>query len=127
MEIINIVLFGIGTVILSAVLKKDSPQFALIVSISAGVVILIKIMGHLFSVITQIYDIASIGGIENGYISVILKITGIAYLAQIGSDICKDAGEHAVGTKIEIAGKVFIAAMSIPFVTALLKTVMDFI
>ena len=127
MEIINIVLLGIGAVVLSTVLKRDNPQFALMVSIAAGAVILIKIMGYFFSVISQVYDIAYAGGIDEGYISIILKITGIAYLAQIGADICKDAGESAVGTKIEIAGKIFIAALSMPFVTALLKTVMDFI
>lgn len=127
MEIINIVLLGIGAVVLSSVLKKDNPQFALMVSIVAGAVILIKVMGYFFSVISQVYDIAYAGGIDEGYISIILKITGIAYLAQIGADICKDAGESAVGTKIEIAGKIFIAALSMPFVTALLKTVMDFI
>ena len=67
----------------------------------------------------------ALSGIKSEYVSIILKVTGIAYITQIGSEICKDAGESAIGTKIEIAGKVLIAAACLPLVTTLFGTVMD--
>ncbi|MCJ7855434.1 stage III sporulation protein AD [Lachnospiraceae bacterium NSJ-143] len=125
MEILKIVSIGAAGTILSAALKKENPQFAMIVSIAAGVIIFIELLGCFSEIITELYSMTNESGIDSGYISMILKITGIAYISQIGSEICKDAGEGAIGTKIEIAGKVLIAATCLPLITALFGTVMD--
>ena len=93
--------------------------------IITGIVIFLQLLGYFSDIITQLYNMTALSGIETEYISIILKVTGIAYITQIGSEICKDAGESAIGTKIEIAGKVLIAAACLPLISMLFGTVMD--
>lgn len=52
----------------------------------------------------------------------LLKITGITYIAEFASGLCKDAGYGAIGGQIEIFGKLSILAVSMPIVLALLET-----
>ncbi len=125
MEIFKIVAAATAGTVLAVTLKKESPQLSMAVSIITGIVIFLQLLGYFSDIITQLYNMTALSGIETEYISIILKVTGIAYITQIGSEICKDAGESAIGTKIEIAGKVLIAAACLPLISMLFGTVMD--
>ena len=57
------------------------------------------------------------------YMVIILKILGIAYIAQFGMEMCKDAGENAIASKIEIAGKALIMTVSIPIITGVAEII----
>ena len=59
------------------------------------------------------------------YFSAVLKITGIAYIAEFGAEICKDAGEGAIASKIELAGKVIIVMLAAPIITSLLDLIIE--
>ena len=124
MEIFKIVAVAASGTVLAVTLKKESPQLAMAVSVITGIVIFLQLFGYFANIISQLYNMTALSGIKSEYVSIILKVTGIAYITQIGSEICKDAGESAIGTKIEIAGKVLIAAACLPLVTTLFGTVM---
>jgi stage III sporulation protein AD len=53
----------------------------------------------------------------------VLKITGIAYIAEFGAEVCKDAGEGSIASKIELAGKVTIIVLAVPIITSLLDLI----
>ena len=57
------------------------------------------------------------------YFSLLIKITGIAYLSEFATNICKDSGETAIASKVELAGRVIIIAMSVPILGALIDTI----
>ena len=57
------------------------------------------------------------------YGEVMLKALGIALLAQIVSDLCRDGGESTVASIVEMAGKAVILLLALPLVESLLETV----
>lgn len=57
------------------------------------------------------------------YLETILKIIGIAYIAEFGAQITKDAGQNSIAAKIELAGKILIMVMAIPIIGAIIETV----
>ncbi len=61
------------------------------------------------------------------YLSTILKIIGIAYIAEFASQITKDAGQAAISSKIEFSGKIIILAMAIPIITAIIESILNII
>lgn len=61
------------------------------------------------------------------YVETILKIIGIAYIAEFGSQITKDAGQGAIASKIEMAGKILILVMAIPILTVIIETIISLI
>ena len=66
-------------------------------------------------------------GVSSKFFGILLKITGIAYLTEFGANVCRDSGESAVASKVELAGKVLIISLSIPILLALSETLFELI
>ncbi|HCX49180.1 MAG TPA: stage III sporulation protein AD, partial [Bacillus sp. (in: Bacteria)] len=71
--------------------------------------------------------VASEAKVSNVYVETLLKIIGIAYIAEFGAQITKDAGQGAIASKIELAGKILILVMAIPILTVVIETILGFL
>ncbi|MDR1538653.1 MAG: stage III sporulation protein AD [Clostridiales bacterium] len=123
MEIARIVAVGIISIILAIAVKKQNAEFSLLISISASIIIFFMLMPLLGQAVGILQNIASLMDTNVQYIGVILKIIAIAYIAEFGAQICIDAGEAAVGSKIELAGKVLIMIASTPVLFGLVNLI----
>jgi len=65
--------------------------------------------------------------INSIYLTTLVKMIGITYIAEFAAGICKDAGYGAVGTQIEIFGKLSVLAVSMPILLALIETLQVFL
>jgi stage III sporulation protein AD len=125
LDIIQIVGIGIVSVALSMAIKKQVPEFSLLIGIIASVVIFLFILPKLISVFQVIHIIAMGSNIDMVYVDIVLKIIGISYIAEFGSQICLDAGEGSIASKIELSGKVLIMVISIPIIMALIDLIIN--
>ena len=120
---IKVVFIGLVAVFVILLLKSGKPEFAMGVSLAACVLILFYAVGTLSSVIEQLRKLFHYISLPEGYLKILFKILGVAYLAEFGSALCKDAGQSALSGQIELVGKLLILAISMPVVTALFETV----
>lgn len=127
MEIIQIVATGIIGAILSITLKKYNPEISSLIGIATGVIIFIFIAGRLSEVLNLLREMADTAGIDMTYLAIVLKVIGIAYIAEFGVQLCLDAGEGSIASKIELAGKVLIMVVSAPVLLALMDLVMNMV
>lgn len=123
MEILQIVGIGIVATVLALVVKAQKPEVGILVSIVTGLVIFFFAAAKLAGVIELLSNYARKVNIDSLYISTLLKVIGIAYIAEFGAEICKDAGESTIASKIELAGKVIIVVLAVPIITSLLDLV----
>jgi len=124
MDIMQIVALGIITAILATILKEYRPEYALKLSIVAGLVIFISLLGRFNQVLEVLKSYAVKANIDILYFSTILKVIGIAYITEFGAQVCRDAGEGSIATKIEFAGKVLIMAIAVPIYAALFDIIL---
>ncbi|HWR61015.1 MAG TPA: stage III sporulation protein AD [Clostridia bacterium] len=127
MEIMRIVAVGIVAAVLALLLREEKPEIAVLVSIVTGLVIFIFIIGKLNSVLTVLKYFAGKANIDVLYFSTILKVIAIAYITEFGAQICRDAGEGTIASKIELAGKVLIMVLAIPILAALMDIMIKII
>ena len=123
-EVIKIIGIGLISLIIIIIIKQYKPEFAIYISIVAGVLILFLIMDKLEGIINLLKTISSKSGINNQFLELLLKITGIAFLTEVAINLCKDSGENAIASKIEIGSKVIIVSMSIPIISSLLEVIL---
>jgi stage III sporulation protein AD len=123
MDIIKIIGVGLIALIIIIILKQYRPEFVIYVSIIAGVIILILIMDKVSAIIDLLTSLSNKTVINNEFLVLLIKITGIAFLTEFSVSICKDSGETAIASKIDIGGKVLIISMSIPIIASLLETI----
>ena len=124
MTIMQIGTIGIIAVILIMGIKREVPQYAMLISLATGVLIMLAILPELSKVIELLKEISGKISIDGKYIVSILKITGIACISEFCSQLCIDAGEGSIATKIELAGKIIIISLSLPLLINLLESIM---
>lgn len=127
MEIFQIVAIGLIAAILSVLIKNEKPEIGMYISLVAGIIIFLFIITRLQSVIGILSQLANKINIESTYLSIILKIVGIAYIAEFGAQVCKDAGEGVMASKIEFAGKVLIMVMAVPILVSLTDLIINMV
>lgn len=123
MDIIKIIGIGLVALIIIVILKQYRPEFAIYVSLVAGVLIFLLIATKTSGIIDMLKNIASKASIDSEFITLLIKITGIAILTEFAVSICKDSGETAIANKVDLGGKVIIMSMSIPIMSSLLETI----
>ncbi len=124
MDVIKIIGVGLIALIIIIIIKQYRPEFTIYVSIAAGVIILLLIADKLTAIINLLTSLANRTSINNEFLTLLIKITGIAILTEFASSICKDSGETAIASKVDIGGKVIIIALSIPIISSLLETIL---
>lgn len=123
MEIMWIVGVGLLVAVFAVLLRQERPEMALPLVLGFGIMVFIVVMGKMDAIITVFRDITRRAQIDELYLTTLLKILGIAYITEFGAQICRDAGEGAVASKIELAGKVLILVLALPIFAALLEVI----
>ncbi|MCR3922164.1 MAG: stage III sporulation protein AD [Firmicutes bacterium] len=127
MEIIQIVAFALVATFLAMVVRETKPFYAMMIAAVAGVIIFLRVAVYLSSVLNLLMDMTLRANISLVYLNTLLKILGIAYIAEFGSQICRDAGESVIAGKVEFAGKLLILVMAMPLLVAVLETILKFV
>lgn len=116
-------LVGVGLLggMLSLTVKKDKPEFALMIALMSAVIISIEVIVGVGDVISEIEKMIEISGINIAYLNVCIKAMGTAYVSQFASEILRDGGEGAIAGKVEMAGKITILILTLPVLSSFLK------
>ena len=124
MEVIKIIGIALIGLIIIIILKQYKPEFSIYISLLVGVLILLLITDKLTGIINLLQSIANKASINSEFLSLLIKMTGIAFLSEFAVSICKDSGEGAIASKIEIGTKIIIISMSIPIISSLLEIIL---
>lgn len=123
MDIIKITFIGMAGVMCAIFLKQWKSEFSLYIAITTAIVIFffisskIKIVAEAFSTFNTYLNT------KGEYIKLILKMTGITYIAEFAAGICRDCGYGAVATQVEIFARVALLSISLPVIITLLETI----
>jgi stage III sporulation protein AD len=127
MEIMPVVGLAIVAAVMGIVLRQTKPEVAVLLSITVGAVIFLMVLGKIGAVIDILKQLAGRAQISDIYLGTILKIVAIAYIADFGAQICRDAGEGAVASKIEFAAKILVLVLAVPIVVAVLEALLKLV
>lgn len=127
MNIASIVGIGIVAAALSAVLKKFGGTSSLFVSIAASLLILYAVLVSLSPLIGLVDELSESANAESEYITILMKALAVCFITQLAADSCRDSGEGAIASKIELAGKTAVLLISVPLFRSLLEIVKELI
>ena len=127
MEITQMIGVALISTMLCLVIKKDRPEIAMFIGILTGVVILVSVIFKLSFIIDSINSLAAKANIPDVYITLIIKLIGIAYLMEFAIQLCKDCGEGSIASKLEFGGKIIVMTMSFPILLSIIEMVLNII
>ena len=96
MEIIKIIGIALLSIIIIAVLKQYKPEYSVLISLIASVLIVFLIIDKFSGIIDLLNDFSNRMNGSSEFLKLLIKITGIAILTEFAVEICKDSGESAI-------------------------------
>jgi stage III sporulation protein AD len=125
LDIIQVVGLGLVATFLILVVKEQKPVFAFLLATVTGVIIFLSLVGKISDVVSVLTRLADQAKVNTMFLETILKIIGIAYIAEFGAQVTRDAGQGSIASKIELAGKILIMVMAIPIITVIIETIVQ--
>ena len=111
--------------VLSMTLKKDVPAIAFLLTLTAGVLILLRAFDLVGGTMQRFSGLLAQGGITQSLYLPVLKTVGVAVVVRIMSALCRDSGQSALAAKLEIMGAVLALSMCLPLLEQVLVLVED--
>ena len=87
-------------------LKKNSPEMGLGLSIIVCVAVLMLGTGLIKPVLDFLSQVRSLSGLPSALFYPVVKCLGIGMCAKLIADVCKDSGQAAIGSSVESLGAV---------------------
>jgi stage III sporulation protein AD len=124
LDIIKILAIALITCIATIIVKQVKPDFANLVTLAGGIVVLLMLVDY----INQVFDVLKLlvdkTNLSPGLFSIVLKIIGIGYLTEFTANICNDSGSSSLANKVLFAGKIVILVMSLPILINIIEIIM---
>lgn len=121
----KILAVAIVTCVACLIVRPVRSDFAIMISIVGGIIIIFYALSYLSSIFNIFNNIFHISNVNASLYAVILKIIGIGYLTEFTAGICNDTGNGGLADKVLLGGKIIILVMALPIITSILDIVME--
>lgn len=118
---IAVCVLAVAGLLSALVIRKEKAELATLVIILTGFLIAIRVMGIAESVIEELEGWKDILEGNVIYVKLLIKLIGITYLCEFAANLCKDAGYSALGSHVELFGKISIMLAGLPVIKKIME------
>ena len=111
---------AVAAMLIAVSLREIKREYAVILSLTCAVLLMIWGVNALLPAVEMLDGLLSMTESDPSRFELLLKALGISICTQLASDVCKDAGEGAIASKVEFCGRVCLLLLSIPLLQELL-------
>ena len=99
---------------LTGLLKKSNPELALLLAGAACILVLSAVLSRIGEVFHLLEDILQSSALPGELFTPLLKTLAIGWISHTGADLCRDAGQTALGTVVEMVGTFSAVIAALP-------------
>lgn len=125
MSILQIAAACVCISVLALAVKNIRSEIGILITVAAVVAVTAAIIPYIVKIISSMSEFSAYSSLGNTYLVPVLKITGIAYIAQMGKELCEDCGEKALAGRVEAAGKIAISVIALPIAKEAFVKIME--
>lgn len=125
MQIIQLAAIGLIGLIITVMLKRFLPDMSVLLAVAVGMCILLPVMPLIESAVESIIMLSQKYDINTEFVSISIKVIGIAYICRFASDLCRDCGQSAIASKVEFGGRIIILLYALPAAEKLLDMIVS--
>ena len=109
---------AITAAVLGVVLRKNTPELALLLALAAGLWMVALVADGLGAVVALMEELTSLAGLSEELLEPVVKTVALSILTRLTAEVCKSAGEGGVAAFVETAGTVLALVVALPLVRA---------
>lgn len=115
---VKVAAVAIAAAVLGTVLRKSTPELALLLALCAGLWITGVAAGGLGAVVALMEELAGLSGLSEELLEPVVKTVALSILTRLTAEICRSAGEQGIAAFVETAGTVLALVVALPLVRA---------
>ncbi|MBE3520070.1 MAG: stage III sporulation protein AD [Firmicutes bacterium] len=123
MNVFQVAVLGVVCSLVLALIRRERPEMGVMLSLAAGAFILMLVAPRAVGIMLVFKDAAERAGVGSTYLGVALKVLGIAYVVDFAADLCRDAGEENLASRVELAGKILILVAALPVIEGVFQLI----
>lgn len=120
-DLLQVAVFCLIATVLAMMLRQYRPEYAVFVSLACSVVAVLYLLQGIAQVAERMEALLESTLLSPELVQVVMKCLGVCILTELAGQTCRDAGEQAIGAKVELAGKVTLVLVSLPLFERLLQ------
>ncbi len=109
---------AITAAVLGVVLRKNTPELALLLALAAGPRLVAQVADGVGAVVALMEELTSLAGLSEELLEPVVKTVALSILTRLTAEVCKSAGEGGVAAFVETAGTVLALVVALPLVRA---------
>ena len=122
MNALRILLLCVTAAMVCASIRSLHPQIASAVALAAGIAALVLSLPDIRAFSDAAKRIESSLSLSGDEQLLLLRLCGVALVAEFASDICRDSGESALARRIDTGTKIAVLAASLPMASELMES-----
>ncbi|MBQ9699426.1 MAG: stage III sporulation protein AD, partial [Lachnospiraceae bacterium] len=119
----GLAIVAIAAALMAVNFKSFKAEYGIYISIGICILATTLVLSQLEYLIEVGDIIRSYIGLDQVYISTMLKRVGRSYVAEFASDVCKDCGYSSMANQVQVVGKLTVLCISMPILLALLECI----
>lgn len=123
MDVFRIAGIAVMTAVLAATVRTYRPEMGLHIAVAGGLILLAYAAAELAGVAQAARSMLSDAGVDGDVTSLVMKVVGVAFIAQTAADVCRDSGENSLAGKVELCGRLMMVQASLPLLVKLQQIV----
>ena len=123
---LKIIAISLISLVLFVILKQKLPEFAMVVSVAGGMLVLFFCFDYLTEIVSYYTNLSSAVGVDSNIIKIALKLVSVGFVTEFISDLATDFGNLAIASKLVFGGKVVICVIILPVVKDLVSLLFSF-
>ena len=124
MDIFKITALSVCGAVCALILKEYKPPFAICIGIICAVMIFFEVLEQINYIFISASAISSQLSVNPQHMGTVIKITGVSCISRLGTEICRDAGQNAIASNLELAGKIIIVVLSLPVLFSVINLIL---
>ena len=128
MDILKIAVICLVAAVMAKVIQPTNRDLAALLSISAVIFSAFIAVDGITQVFSGMDSVFAGTGLGSGYLKLAFRALGICYISELCSSSCRDCGETALGSVLDISGRVAVALICLPLLrefTEVVKSVLE--
>ena len=93
----------------------------MLVSLAAAALIFGWILADLIPAFSVMRELMERAALSSEVVKILIKALGVCCLCELAGQVCREAGQLAIASKIDLAGKVTILLLALPLFRELLE------
>ena len=117
-DMLRVAAVGVTAAVLAGILRKNTPELALLLVILAGVWMIWAVCGFLSAAVELMEELADLAELSEELVAPVLKTVALSILTRLTAEICRGSGEAGLAAFVETAGTVLALGAALPLVRA---------